>query len=80
MNMGMMTVGALLLVAGIFGYLYAQDQQGIVEQGEDAVTGEGQNWGLIQALSAASVVGGLILLVGGALADDDDDGYTDDNI
>lgn len=67
MNTGMMLIGAFLIVAGIFGYIYSQDQQGLIQEGRDALTGDSQDWEMIQALSAAGLVGGIILLVIGAI-------------
>lgn len=65
----LLIVGGILLIAGIFGYTYSENQQGILQQGEDAVIGESQDWDLIQSLSAASIIGGLIIVVAGLLSE-----------
>ncbi|MBY6294277.1 hypothetical protein GLU60_02715 [Nanohaloarchaea archaeon H01] len=67
MNQGILIVGAILLVGGIFGYTYSESQQGLLQQGEDIVRGEQQNWNMIQSFSAAEIVGGIILVIAGLL-------------
>lgn len=70
MNQALLILGAIILVAGIFGYTYAGEQQGLLQQGEDAVTGEGQNWGLIQSLSLAGIALGAVMVIVGAIPRD----------
>jgi uncharacterized membrane-anchored protein len=80
MNTGLLVIGTLVLVAGIFGYMYAEDQQGLLQQGEDAIQGDSQDWGLIQSLSAAGVVAGLVMVVAGLLPDEWYSSMTDDRV
>lgn len=72
MNNGLLLIGAIVLVASIFGYMYSQEQQSLVQQGADVITGEQQDWGLIQALSGAGIIAGIVLLVAGMLPENRD--------
>lgn len=76
MRTELVIIGAVILVIGIFGYSYAQDQQDLRSQAEDALSGEDMNWGLIQSLSLAGAVLGVILLVAGLVPEDWTDRHT----
>lgn len=67
MNNGLLLVGGLVLVASIFGYMYTQDQQGLLQQGQDALTGEQQDWSLLHAFSEAGIIAGTVLLIVGMM-------------
>lgn len=64
-----MILGGLILVASIFGYLYADDKQGEVEVGDaDEEDDVEMDWNFVQSISAAGIIGGLLLIIGGILA------------
>ncbi|AOV94371.1 hypothetical protein AQV86_00415 [Nanohaloarchaea archaeon SG9] len=63
-------IGAVLLVIGLFGYTYAQDQQDLASQAEDVISGEDMDWPLIKSLSLAGATLGAILLIIGLLPED----------
>ena len=67
MNEFLVVAGALVLVAGIFGFTYAnqQQEQGLLQQGQDAVEGDQRDWNLIQSASTAGIALGAILLIAG---------------
>lgn len=60
-------VGAIILVVGVFGYSYAENQQDLRSQAEDIIQGEDMDWPLISSLSLAGAVLGAILLVAGLI-------------
>lgn len=49
MDYRLLIIGGIVLATGIFGYTYSESQQGLLEQGEDIVTGEQQDWNLIKS-------------------------------
>lgn len=67
MNELFVIAGAVVLVAGIFGFTYSaqQQDQGFLQQGQDAVQGEQTDWSLVQSVSIAGMALGLILLIAG---------------
>ncbi len=70
MRTELVAVGAIILVVGIFGYTYAENQQDLRSQAEDMIQGEDMDWPLIQSLSLAGAVLGVILLVAGLVPED----------
>jgi hypothetical protein len=67
MNELFVIAGAAVLVAGIFGFTYSaqQQNQGLLQQGQDAVQGEQTDWSLVQSGSIAGMALGMILLIAG---------------
>lgn len=72
MHSGMVTVGLILIVAGLLGYMYADNQPDLDQQPEMAPDNMGMDWRLIRTVSAAGTLTGLVLLVVGAIPDTHD--------
>lgn len=70
MNEGLIIIGAIILAASIFGYAYSGEQQGALDQAEEAISGEGQDWELIQSVSLAGIALGAVILVVGLIPED----------
>lgn len=73
-----MTVGLILIVAGLLGYMTADDQPDLDEQPEMAPDNMGMDWRLIRTVSAAGALTGLVLLIVGAIPDTHD--YEDEQV
>lgn len=67
MKKHLVVIGTLLLVAGIFGYFYAEDQGGLAENIEGIFGDEGVNWSLVSSMSIAAAVLGLVTLILGLI-------------
>jgi hypothetical protein len=63
-------VGPIILVIGVFGYIYAENQQDLRSQAEDIIQGEDMDWPLIRSLSLAGAVLRVILLAAGFIPED----------
>jgi len=69
MNQAAIIMGAFILITSVFGLSYSNQQQGLIDEAEDALSGEQQNWELIKSVSMAGVVLGVILVVAGLVPD-----------
>lgn len=69
MNQALVIIGAVILIAGVFVLSYSSQQQNLVNQADDALSGEQQNWELIRSISTAGTVLGVILVIAGLLPD-----------
>lgn len=67
MNRILIIVGAVVLIASVFGLSYSSQQQSVFNEAEDVLSDEQQNWELIEAMSTAGTVLGIILLIAGLI-------------
>jgi len=70
MNQALVIIGAVILVASVFGYSYTNQQQSLVNQAEDALSGEQQNWELLNSISMAGIPLGIILVIAGLIPEE----------
>lgn len=62
-------MGAVILVLSIFGYMYAEDQQGAVESAEGFLQGDNVDWNIVSSLSVAGIALGVLLVAIGLVPD-----------
>jgi hypothetical protein len=65
MNQAVVMIGAFILITSVFSLSYSNQQQGLINEAEDALAGEQQNWELLESISMAGVVLGIILVAAG---------------
>lgn len=70
MNNALVVIGTIILVASVFGISYAEQQQGLINEAEDVLRGEQQNWELLESISMAGIPLGLVLIIIGILPRD----------
>ena len=65
MKQALIVIGAIILVASVFGFSYAEQQQSLTNQAEDFLEGSSMDWELLSALSLAGIPLGIIMLIAG---------------
>jgi hypothetical protein len=68
METGIIMVGAIFLVASIFGYMYPHDNQDLSHQGTNI--GETPELNLLKAVSRASIVASVVLIIAGIIPEE----------
>lgn len=69
MKESILILGAVILVLSIFGYTYAEDQQGLTESAEGFLQGDNTDWEIVSALSLAGIALGIVMLIVGLVPD-----------
>lgn len=67
MKQALVIIGTIILVASVFGFSYAEEQQSLTNQVEDALEGSAQDWELISTLGLAGITLGIVILVAGLI-------------
>ncbi|MFO7793531.1 MAG: hypothetical protein R6V35_00975 [Candidatus Nanohaloarchaea archaeon] len=65
MNEAILVAGAIILVLSIFGFTYAEDQQGLSEGVEGVLQGENTDWNIVSSVSLAGIALGAVLVIAG---------------
>lgn len=80
MNSSAMIVGGIILVASIFGYLYADNQQDMGDAEAEITEDVTMDWNLVRSISAAGLIGGLLLLIGSIVTSGRDYDYEEEDV
>lgn len=67
MKQALVIIGTIILVASVFGFSYAEQQQSLTNQAEDFVQGSAQDWELLSTLSLAGIPLGIVILIAGLI-------------
>lgn len=70
MKQTLVILGSLILVASVFGFSYTGEQQGLVNQAENALEGSQQDWELLRSLSMAGIALGAVILIAGLIPEE----------
>ena len=65
MNEAILVAGAVILVLSIFGFTYAEDQQGLTESVERVLQGDNTDWNIVSSVSLAGIALGAVLVIVG---------------
>lgn len=67
MKQALVIIGTIILVASVFGYSYAEQQQSVTNQAEDFLEGSSLDWELLSTISLAGIPLGIIILIAGLI-------------
>lgn len=69
MRQSVLILGAVVLVLSVFGYSYAEDQQGLLESAEGIIEGDETDWNMVASVSLAGIALGIVLIISGLIPD-----------